>query len=241
MDITSPILERKDDDRHGSLFPPPSLPVATRVVDSGNDCDMNDNEMAVAETQLTAVAALPVETFNYDDAITAEQNTEQQQVAYYVPGGIDTLEAEAPRSAAIADDSSQRVRYSTQIGVIRSEEELDAIRKANLKVYSQTYNESVGVQNANENAKRRDREGLQVHSHGNSTTANSSSSSSSYSHSNDNVTYNAVRSRPGSSSAAARNATTTTSSNGYRTMEYKIGDTYETKPYNVSEYKSVYD
>ena len=292
MDITSPLLLRDEDELEGSLLPPSyqqGLPVATRIDDEthhdlgdggshhGGGHGNNTNQMlngstGSTTTPIATATVLPVETFNYDDALTSsvqddenvnygEQQHHQQYIighpplAHHVPAGIDDQDFEAPRrSRAIADDSSTTVRQSTHIGVIQSEQEKDAIRRANRKVYSQTYHEQASIETANQIAKLRDREGLEVR-HDNTvsseyvqdTTATPKTEGAHQKQQEQQQqqtkTTNVPPSHRSTAAAAAVAGATGTSSRGrggYQIREYEIGS-YETKSYNVKEYKSVYD
>mmetsp|Transcript_6430 Transcript_6430/g.16345 ORF Transcript_6430/g.16345 Transcript_6430/m.16345 type:complete len:280 (-) Transcript_6430:77-916(-) len=279
MDITSPLLLRDEDELEGSLLPPSSqqgLPVATRIDDEahdrghggghggrGNTNQMNDSSAENTATPIATAAVLPVETFNYDDALASsvqeeeeeeygeqqhQQYNSHQPTAYHVPGGIfDDDEKEAPRrSTAIADDSSTTVRHSTHIGVIQSEQEKDAIRQANRKVYSQTYHEKASIETANQVAKLRDREGLEVRH--NNQMEHQLNNTSAQQDTIDQRQQRQQQQRQTKTTASTSNRSTPADTGarhgggggGYQIREYEIGG-YETKSYNVKEYKSVYD
>ncbi|KAG7336972.1 hypothetical protein IV203_016366 [Nitzschia inconspicua] len=225
------MTERPMDEVEGSL-----LPLATEVI-------------AISDTSATstwhnnAIAAVPVQVFDYDEALAKEQyqdqeefqrpllpdrySTENVDIAFAVPLTGSQLTHHLPNPDSIADDSSTAVNYAQYTGKVRSEEEKQAIRDANRKVHAQNYWQDQSIQAANTFAKQRDREGLQV--------------------SNDHLSYNVStfpswkRSMNSRETADSKETEEHPKKKGYEVQEYKIAEDYDTSTYEVEEYKSVYD
>lgn len=194
-----------------------------------------------------AVMAVPVQVFDYDVALDNEnkeveeayswqeqsaltQGEQGQRTAlraFHIPSGL------TPNPDSIADDSRFAVKYAERTGIIRSEEEKDAIRKANLKGFARNYFEAQSIYAANQFAKLRDREGLQVQDdHLAPSMINSLYTSPQSS---------TGRSKPESDCTFPRDRKHRNGGKGYQVQEYRISDNYETETYEVTEYKSVYD
>lgn len=215
--VTATTTAMRDmDELEGTLL----IPMATQVIECDDRRSINSNISM-------ASAAVPVtEVFDYDTAIAQEkqqqqrqQREEQEEVeATPIPDNSNQL-----NYAGVSDDSKTTVGKAEQTGKIRSEEELDYIRKANRKVNPHNYHEVNSVKTANQIAKQRDRQGLQVR--------------------NDHIrtafTENALpeslrREEPKEEQQKKPKKT------GYQVKEYDCG-LYETNSYEVKEYKSVYD
>merc|ERR1712183_874090 len=123
------------------------------------------------------------------------------------------------------------VGNAERVGRFKSEEELDAIRKAKQRIFPHNYHEENSIKKANEIAVRRDREGLQVR--------------------NDHLSGAAFSSSPKSIDKNDEGETKRNyqyhlqqnikpRSNGYQIKEYKVSS-YDTKIYDVTTYKSIYD
>jgi hypothetical protein len=200
--VVQVIGERSIDEVEGTL-----LPVARQIQ------GVNDHG---------AIDAVPVQTFEYDTALAEEERELREQalqeplIAHYIPMGISTT---AHNPDSIADDSRNAVKHAERTGIQRSEEEKDAIRKANRKVHAHNYFEQQEFEAANQRARRRNREGLQVSPHP------SLSSSLSFT----------------TSSNTDKSETQRHREPGYQVHEYNIADNYETCSYDVKEYKSVYE
>jgi hypothetical protein len=215
--------ERSTDELEGSL-----LPVATHVH------VVNDNTTAATTTN-NAMAAVPVQVFEYDEAMAKEQQEElrrpllqqEQSCAEDVTEVVHAVPlAAAPHLAhpeSIADDSRLAVNLAQYTAMIRAEEEFQAIRNANRKVYSQNYWQSQSIQAANKVARRRDQEGLQIKDDHLSPASSPLRSSVNCHKSETSEEQQDVKPK------------------GYHVQEYQIEDDYETSPYEVQEYKSVYD
>lgn len=187
------------------------LPVAIPVVNQNNP-----NEVAVS----TATAVIPSAeaVFDYDLALRNEQQ-QQEGEAVAVPDNANQL-----NYAGVSDDSKSAVGMAQLNGRIRSEEEIESIKKANRKVFSQNYHEQNSVKSANAWAKQRDREGLQIQ--------------------NDRIEEQMDRSKKAKAAAQKQEEQSLTSKEyqpkGYQIKDYDCGN-YEISSYEVTEYKSVYD
>jgi hypothetical protein len=188
------------------------LPVATEVVGP------NQNSNAASATLIPSAEAV----FDYDAAVVNEQKGSREDngdEAVVVPDNGNQL-----NFAGVSDDSKSTVGKAQQTGKIRSEEELESIRKANRKVFSQNYHEKNDFKSANEYAKQRDREGLQM-------------KSDNYVEEQTNVAKEPPK--------QAQQQQKPQKPKGYQVKEYDCGayetGAYETSTYKVTEYKSVYD
>jgi hypothetical protein len=204
---------RDVDELEGTL-----LPIAQQVLFDNDD----DNTI-----MMTAPTAAPVQVFHYDSNEESQQQHQLQQeedtgttrIAYPIP----TRRGDGGRphnTDSISDDSKLAVKHAEHTGLIRSEEELDAIRRARTKVYSENYYERQAIQLANQNAQRRDKEGLQVMVQSKSTSKAANS---------------VADGGPNTSGECGMDV-------GHDVQEYQIGETsYETTDYHIAEYKSIYD
>jgi hypothetical protein len=241
---------RAMDELEGALL----MPVATQVhvvVDKTQPTStINNNKNSNNKNNNSdndAMAAVPVQIFDYDEAVAKEEQDDVQQqlrqpllqqqqhvgIAYAIPY-VDAA-GHHPHPNSIADDSHVAVKYAQYTGTIRAEQEREAIRYANRQVYAQNYWEAQSVEAANDVAKRRDREGLQM------VMPDVALLSSSY-YQNSTKTMGSTD-QPPSHESSHDNTTTTTTSNskGYQIQEYDIPDDYDTRQYEVQEYKSIYD
>jgi hypothetical protein len=137
--VTATFL-REEDELEGALL----LPVATPI------------EPVIAE-QPASMAAVPIGYFEYETAMVEEQ--QQEQIAYSIP----QISSDS-HNTAVSDDSRPRVRQAQQTGRIAAEEELEAIRRANRKVFAHGYHEQEALKKANDIARVRDRQGLHASS-----------------------------------------------------------------------------
>jgi hypothetical protein len=247
------VAERDVDELEGTL-----LPVATQVhvvVDNTETTPstfINNNDYAMA--------AVPVQYFEYDDALAKEEQDELQQqlrqpllqqqqqestgddeIAYAIPyvaaaGHQHHINNPTDKSSSIADDSQVAVKYAQYAGYIRAEQEREAIRQANRKVYAQNYWEAQSVDTANVVAKIRDREGLQIQDdHLQSTLDNCNNNNNNNNNSKD-------RNETGCNDESSKQPPAATrKQNGYQIQQYDIADDYETSQYDVEQYKSIYD
>ena len=197
--MSNPANARDMEELEGAL-----LPVATEVVNHNDP-----NVFASTATVIPSVEAV----FDYD---TALRNEEEEAVV--VPDNANQL-----NYAGVSDDSKTTVGRAQQSGRIRSEEEKEAIRKANRKVFAQNYHEQNSIKSANARAKQRDREGLQIQ--------------------NDRIAEQMALSKAKAKESEEQEQSQ--ASNGYQPKGYQIKDydceTYEIGSYEVTEYKSVYD
>jgi hypothetical protein len=196
------------------------LPVATEVAYQNNQ-----NSGVTATASATVIPSVEA-VFDYAASLCNEQQQQQQQAeesasdeAVVVPDNANQL-----NYGGVSDDSKPTVSRAQREGRIRSEEELESIRRANRKVYSQNYRERNSVKSANEWAKLRDREGLQI--------------------TNDHIEEQLALSEKSKKDShpppSAPKKEFEYETKGYQTKEYDCG-TYETNDYDISEYKSVYD
>jgi hypothetical protein len=236
--------ERAMDELEGALL----LPVATHVhgvVDNIHTTSTINNDDNI-------IAAVPVHTFNYDEALAKEEQEETQQqlqqpllqqqqqqqhnydeIAYAIPyaavaGCHHQHNPDSSSSSGIADDSPVAVKYAQYTGCMRAEQEREAILTANRDIYAQNYWEAQSVYTANDVAKRRDREGLQIQD---------DRLSSSLRQTSNGKTNNTIR----PSDEPCPVPITKTQQGGYDIQHYDIADDYETDQYEVQEYKSIYD
>ena len=200
--MTTAIIIRDEEELEGAL-----LPVATHIR---------------IEEEPSSVPAVPITHFEYETALAAEVQ-QQEQVAYTIPqNSKDT----------VSDDSRSRVKLAQRTGVISAEEERDLIRKANRKVFSHDYHQQEAVRVANQIAKKIDRKGQ----------ANLT---------NLVRNRNQVEIPPPPQQAKEEEELAHEESHpksqgykvgGYQMNDYQFGTTdYDTNDYQTSEYKSVYD
>lgn len=201
--MSNPVNARDMEELEGAL-----LPVATEVVNQSDP-----NAYASTATVIPSVEAV----FDYDTALRNEQQQEEEAVV--VPDNANQL-----NYAGVSDDSKTTVGRAQQSGRIRSEEEKEAIRKANRKVYAQNYHEQNSIKSANERAKQRDREGLQIQ--------------------NDRIAEQMAlakaKAKESKEQEQQSQASTGYQPKGYQIKDYDCGS-YEIGTYEVTEYKSVYD
>jgi hypothetical protein len=198
-EVATATIMRDEDELEGAL-----LPVAMAVGGGGGGGG--------------GTGAMPISTFDYDTAIPAEAR-QQEQVAFSIPTNNT--------KSAVADDSRSRVKQAQQTGLIAQEEENEAIRRANCKVYAKTYHAERAVQEANQLAHRRDFYGLQVQEEESSPAVNQ-------------------RAQKEKNEQAANNQNKQEQPKGYNVGGYQVGDyqvatDYEVNDYKMPEYKSVYD
>ena len=237
---------RDNDELEGSLF----LPVATAV-----------NDPIVAETVAVAVGATPTTYFNYETAVAEEEEQEQQYL-------LQQQQQQEEQAFAIPSTSSEfdanhhqgeeRVAFQrgNRNGIVAAEEERDAIRSANRRVYSVDYYAQQQVKAANDRARRRAQE-ERLAVRGSRASGAAPGAAGGYELELWEQQQEASRrnAAAASASAASSSQSNNTSNNkndpnntqnevrvggGYQVNEYQIGS-YDTNEYNVSEYKSVYD
>jgi hypothetical protein len=196
---------RDEEELEGAL-----LPVATHI-------QIDEEPLPVA------FAAVSMSQFEYDAALAAEQQ-EEEQIAYSIPQNDRD---------AIADDSRSRVKLAQRTGLIASEQEREAISRANRKVFAHDFHAQEAVRAANHIARQKDRKGQA------------------------NLNNLAKRKNQigleGTPPQQAReeeinvpaSETTKPKEQGYKVGGYQVheyGTTdYEASDYQTSEYKSVYD
>lgn len=196
------IYARDAEELEGAL-----LPVATAVAN-------NDSNPT---TSIATVIPSTEAVFEYDTALQNEERLPEEE-AVAIPDNGSTL-----NYAGVSDDSKSTVGRAEVSGKIRSEQEIQAIKKANRKVFAQNYFEQTSFKAANERAKQRDREGLQIQ--------------------NDHIEEQMAQAK--AASEPPKQPETSQQSKGYETKGYQIKDydcgSYEINSYEISEYKSVYD
>lgn len=195
---------REMDELEGSL-----LPVATEVVECGPG-----NTVIPTTTQV----------FEYDAAEQEQWGEGELREAIVVPGNGNQL-----NYAGVSDDSKTTVGKAGQTGKIRSEEELETIRKNRQRIYAQNYHEENAFKAANARAKERDREGLQV---------KDDRLRSDFTEEKLPETLRKKLQLDGTSDGKSNKEQA--AKLGYQVSEYDCGN-YETGDYEVTEYKSVYD
>jgi len=182
------------------------LPVATAVVDQ----HQNSNVASIAVVPSTETY------FEYDLALAQDGQTLEDAVAIPDNGNERNY-------AGVSDDSKSMVGRAHQTGKIRSEEELESIRRANGKIFSQNYHQQYNIKAANEWAKQRDREGLQMK--------------------NNHEQEQRIASEKAKAkelSKQKQQKLKNTQGQAYQIKDYDCGS-YETSEYKVTEYKSVYE
>ena len=217
---------RDTDELEGALL----LPVATRV-----DGPTHQADDAINPNIAVAAGATPTTYFDYDTAVLQEDHDRQQAIT------IPLTSSQVP--------PGHKERYALckgqQMAVIAAEEEREAIRNANRKVYSKDYHAQQAAKAANSHAKIRDREErravrdpytssgheLQLLEHEPSVARTVEPPTSAEFTTSDAVFEQ--QQRPGCHESGYQVG-------GYQIGEYQIGS-YETKDYKVAEYKSVYD
>jgi len=193
------------------------LPVATEVA-----CQNNQNSSVTATASATVIPSVEA-VFDYATALCNEQQQQAEESAsdeaVVVPDNANQL-----NYGGVSDDSKPTVSRAQMEGRIRSEEELESIRRANRKVHSQNYHEQNSFKSANQWAKLRDRQGLQI--------------------TNDHIEEQLALSEKSKKDShpppTAPKKEYEYEPKGYQIKEYDCG-TYETNDYDITEYKSVYD
>jgi hypothetical protein len=164
------------------------------------------------EGTLLPVATPIIGNFEYETAMVEEQ----EQVAYPIPQISD--------NTAVSDDSRPRVRQAQRTGRMAAEEENEAIRKANRKVFAHNYHEKEALRNANDIARERDRDGLRMKEDEFQIRAQE-----------EEKRISEAKSSESKPKAAGYQV------GGYAVKDYQFGGDYDTSEYQASEYKSVYD
>jgi hypothetical protein len=218
--IAQPLLDnqgritRDPNELEGTL-----LPIAQEVFPDNNN------------SHQAAPTAVPIQFFDYDVALANENEEEQEQDSIRIAHPIPFSDGR-PNPNSIADDSQMAVKNAEHVGRIKTEEELDAIRKANTRVYTNNYYEHQAIQLANQIAQQRNKEGLKIKPKSTSITKSNKANESTV-----------------STSTTSSTTASTNSDNcghkvggGYQIHDYQLGETnYETSDYDVKDYKSVYD
>lgn len=196
---------RDMEELEGALLP---LPVATEVV-------LGSHQNSSVATGIPSAEVV----FDYNTALANEQQAREREreepLAVVVPDNGSQL-----NYAGVSDDSKSTVGRARQTGIIRSEEELESIRKAQRKVFSQNYHQKNSVKSANMRAKQRDLEGLQIQSN--------------------RIEEQVALSEEKPEAKEPPRQEESQKPQGYQVKEYDCR-TYETSTYDVMEYKSVYD
>lgn len=196
---------RDMEELEGALLP---LPVATEVV-------LGSHQNSSVATGIPSAEVV----FDYNTALANEQQAREREreepLAVVVPDNGSQL-----NYAGVSDDSKSTVGRAHQTGIIRSEEELESIRKAQRKVFSQNYHQKNSVKSANMRAKQRDLEGLQIQSN--------------------RIEEQVALSEEKPEAKEPPRQEESQKPQGYQVKEYDCR-TYETSTYDVMEYKSVYD
>jgi hypothetical protein len=227
---------RDEEELEGALL----LPVATHVGRRG----------ATNIGIPLAVAAMPIGCFDYDDdVLVEEERRQQQQQAFCLPTERSPKDHESHERVGVA--------RGQQMARIRNEEELEAIRQAQRKVYSQDYYAQLEANNANVRARQKDiadRHALQYAHQLRPPWHNNSSGDYDYDYelhltngdsSRVTAAINTVGATCKESQAKGDNSEDKTSGykvGGYQVKEYQFGSSaYDTQEYGISEYNSVYD
>ena len=181
---------RDRDELEGTLLPPVAVPVD--------------------ENAQIATAAVPVTAFVYDD--TEEEITAQADIptAPFLPMYQDEQSRDQVERQAIAKGARR--------GKIEAESEKEFIGKASREVYAKNYHAKRQVQAANEEARRRNQEGVQV-----------------------NEDKYTVERKEEKKEEKQDLAFPTCYPNGYEVSEYETTEYDTSDNYDVSEYKSVYE
>ena len=115
---------------------------------------------------------------------------------------------------------SAEIYYANLNGKKSANEEMTDIHRAKQKISSKTYNEREAIREANEEAKRRNRSGVQI---------------------KEDKWFKYEDTKPAYKEGDADNDTyVKKKGGGYEVNEYEVSE-YETKEYETTEYKSVYD
>ena len=136
-------LVRDPEELEGSLF----LPVATAVP-----------RPVVVETVAVAMGATPTTYFNYETAETEDQQQQQPLLAEQQAIAIPSTSFEVSPDGSSNNQEHGAFRLGNRMGVIAAEEERDAIRRANRKVYAQDYFAQQQAKVANSRARLRAQE-----------------------------------------------------------------------------------
>lgn len=183
---------RDTDELEGTLLPPVAVPV-----------DENPNQMATA--------AVPVTAFVYTNE-----------------NSLNTADAEIPTAPFLPlyQDSQTRQEVEQQAlvkgkrrGKMEAETEKEEIGKASRETYAKNYHATRKVEVANEEARRRNAQGVQV----------------------DQDRYTTAQGPNPKKKEEEEYAFQSSYKNGYEVKEYETTEYQTSDDYEVSEYKSVYD
>jgi hypothetical protein len=227
---------RDEDELEGALL----LPVATQVGGTGA------TNMGIP----LAVAATPIGCFDYDDVLVEEERCQQQQEqqAFYIPTELSPSDHEMHERVGVA--------RGQQMARIKNEEEREAIRQAQRKVYSQDFYAQLEAKNANVRARQTDREDRHALRYAHLRPSHHNNSHGDYEYDSELQLINGDSSRVIAAGktmdATSKERQTKGAKNEDKTSGYKVGgyhvkeyqfdsSSYDTQEYGISEYKSVYD
>jgi hypothetical protein len=206
-------------------------------------------EATIADTSIPTVAAIPVVAAvpvdnQYSRSSYPSQDAqEQEKVEKEIKANRGVAAAAAAASSASASDMIGSAPYlpaydegfeqgnrdyaeSAEMfnanlnGKINKNEEMTDIHRAKQKISAKTYNEKEAIREANEEAKRRNRSGVQIRQ--------------------DNW-FRYEDTKPAYKEGDADNDTyVKKKGGGYEVNEYEVSE-YDTKEYETTEYKSVYE
>eukprot|EP00568_Trieres_chinensis_P010457 CAMPEP_0183303376 /NCGR_PEP_ID=MMETSP0160_2-20130417/8838_1 /TAXON_ID=2839 ORGANISM="Odontella Sinensis, Strain Grunow 1884" /NCGR_SAMPLE_ID=MMETSP0160_2 /ASSEMBLY_ACC=CAM_ASM_000250 /LENGTH=220 /DNA_ID=CAMNT_0025466271 /DNA_START=58 /DNA_END=720 /DNA_ORIENTATION=- len=211
---------RDYDELEGSLLPPPPptnllpptdlLPLATVVSVEGRS---SSAATPSAPSLPAAVAAVPIQHFEYDEATMEanEKNNGNELEAPFLPDD----------PSCTNKTESARLRLGNDIGVALAESEREDIDRARRRINAVQYGERERIREANEEAQKRDRQGLKV-------------IEDKYTRAGDAGMERKTEEDPDIASYGQKGG-------GYEVSEYETSE-YVCKEYDTSyEYKSVYD
>ena len=225
---TEVVAPRNREELDGTLL----LPVATHVpVMAADGLNMNITTDAPPILATATVVPSTEMMFEYDDAAMAKEDRLQKQDgegdedenALLAEGIVlpeNNYGATQHNYAGVSDDSRQNVRKANTAAVLKSHEELNAIRQAKQRIVPHQHHDNWTMQHANKNAQRRDREGLQIH--------------------NDHIGERKSAPVPPAAPPTTTRNPPSRSNTGYHVHDYDVR-AYDTNFYDVKDYNSVYD
>lgn len=157
-------------------------------------------------------SVMPIAQFDYDTAIALEEQQRRENIAHPIPQND---------RAAVNDDSSYVVKIAERRGIQAAEEEKELIRNTNRDVPSKDYFLNQALQAANEHARLRNFQGLQIDDKTPQTPVTRHDEKNSSKIQGENLQRDHDK--------------------GYEIKDYQVGTDYDTKDYNIHEYKSVYE
>jgi hypothetical protein len=219
--VTASIV-RDEEELEGALLPVSNQVSIVRDVDELEGALLPVATRIQMDEQPFSAAAVPMPQFEYDAALAAEQQ-EEEQIAYSIPQNDKD---------AVTDDSRSRVKLAERAGLQAAEQEREAISRANRKVFSHDYHAQEAVRAANHIARQQDRKGqANLNNLARKRAQIGLEVTPPQQVKEEEIKVPANETKPKEQGYQV---------GGYQVKEYQTSD-YEASEYQPSEYKSVYD